>query len=347
MKTGRSPSLTNFIVSALLTGGFVKHTHSQGCRDVVKPTLTSPLYSASWFNYPHQSIHYRNRILGSRETANHVVRYVRFPCAGLTRQSEGLVRALYWQAKSIKPRKVVIVLPIFGSFTYPTETMIKTLRRYYGDECHLLQIRSDRYIIDWDGLAEVASYAELIHKADQMAEHLRIAVIDLKRCVDWACERAEIDSGRIGIMGFSVSAVLAALTLGVDSRIKAAILVMAGARPADIIASCDGKPGIAKTAITQRLSMTTEEYHRVFEESAYHVDPVRFTGCYQPERILMFDALYDTCMPTRSRQALWQAMGQPERYTMHYGHKSSFMGMTPLGRNFIRKQAMQFLDRTL
>jgi hypothetical protein len=52
-------------------------------------------------------------------------------------------------------------------------------------------------------------------------------------------------------------------------------------------------------------------------------------------------------MPARSRAALWEAMGRPERFTMHYGHKTSFLAMTPLGPNFMRNKALQFLDRVL
>jgi dienelactone hydrolase len=210
-----------------------------------------------------------------------------------------------------------------------------------------MQIMAENYLLDWFGLAAVETYEALLAKADEMAECMRTAVIDLKRCVDWATDRDEVDSDRIGLIGFSMGAFLAALTLGVEPRIRAGAIVLGGARPADIIANCGGKPGMAKIAVMDRLGLSWEEYYRVLEEATCANDPARFAACFDPTRILLFDALYDTCMPARSRAALWEAMGQPERYTMHYGHKSAFLAMTPLGRNFMRRKTLAFLDRVL
>ncbi|HET6725546.1 MAG TPA: hypothetical protein VFH85_06035 [Gammaproteobacteria bacterium] len=341
----RDKSTLNLILSALSTGGFVRHTHTppgrRGARRTDRPA------AARSFAYERAPIDYKNRVLTKLETRDHIVRYVRFPSAGLTRQPNGLVTARYWHSKRPGRKRTIIVLPIFGSYTYPTEAMVRALRHHYGGECHIVQIMAENYLLDWFGLAAVETYEALLAKADEMAECMRVAVIDLKRCVDWALDRDEVDDDRIGLIGFSMGAFLAALTLGVEPRIRAGAVVLGGAHPADIIASCGGKPGMAKLAVMERLGLSWEEYYRILEEATCANDPAHFAGCFDPERILLFDALYDTCMPARSRAALWEAMGQPERYTMHYGHKSAFLAMTPLGRNFMRRKTLQFLDRIL
>ncbi|HET7586574.1 MAG TPA: hypothetical protein VFL45_00680 [Gammaproteobacteria bacterium] len=343
----RDKSTLSLAMSALSTGGFVKHTHTPFNNAAASASPHAPPAESRFFDYTPAPIEYRNRILNKLETGDHIVRYVRFPSAGLTRQPGGLVHAHYWHGKRPGQKPLLIVLPIFGSYTYPTEAMVRTIRRHYGGDCHVLQIVGENYLLDWFGLAEVDSYEALTAKADEMAEHMRIAVIDLKRCVDWALTREEIDAERIALIGFSMGAFLTALTLGVEPRLRAGVVVLGGAHPAGIIASCGGKPGMAKAAVMERLGLSWEEYFRVLENATCSNDPAHFEGCFRPERILLFDALYDTCMPARSRAALWQAMGQPERYTMHYGHKSAFLAMTPLGRNFMRRKTLQFLDRVL
>lgn len=340
----RNKSTLGLILSGLATGGFVKHTH-----DFCEPSdARAPLPAAARaFDYPRAEIEFRNRILSELETADHVVRYVRFKSAGLTRQPGGLIKARYYHSKRPGAKRLIVVLPIFGSYTYPQEAMVRSLRRRYRGDCHILMVMGETYLLDWFGLAAVETEEALFAKAREMAEHMRVAVIDVRRCIDWATVRPEVDNERIGLIGFSMSAFLAALALGVEPRFNAGVLIMGGAHPADIIASCGGKPGMARKAVLARLGISWEQYYHVLHECTFANDPAHFAGCYRPERLLLFEARYDTCMPARSRDALWNAMGRPERYSMHYGHKSAFLAMTPLGRNFMRRRTLEFLHRRL
>ncbi|HET7371231.1 MAG TPA: hypothetical protein VFK45_10380, partial [Gammaproteobacteria bacterium] len=176
----RDKSTLSLAMSALSTGGFVKHTHTPFNNAAASASPHAPPAESRFFDYTPAPIEYRNRILNKLETGDHIVRYVRFPSAGLTRQPGGLVHAHYWHGKRPGQKPLLIVLPIFGSYTYPTEAMVRTIRRHYGGDCHVLQIVGENYLLDWFGLAEVDSYEALTAKADEMAEHMRIAVIDLK-----------------------------------------------------------------------------------------------------------------------------------------------------------------------
>ena len=61
----------------------------------------------------------------------------------------------------------------------------------------------------------------------------------------------------------------------------------------------------------------------------------------------MVDSAFDHCMPESSREALWEAWGRPERISFSYGHKLSFMSMTPLGFDYTTRRIVDFLDRLL
>ena len=52
-------------------------------------------------------------------------------------------------------------------------------------------------------------------------------------------------------------------------------------------------------------------------------------------------------MTETAREALWESMGQPERILIPTRHKRAFLGMTPLGFNWLRHRIGDFLLRTL
>ena len=74
---------------------------------------------------------------------------------------------------------------------------------------------------------------------------------------------------------------------------------------------------------------------------------MRFEGRYDPEKILMIDAMFDDCMPESSRTALWEVTGHPHRMTFLYQHRSAFYSLTPLGLNVSRREIYRFLDDRL
>ena len=76
-------------------------------------------------------------------------------------------------------------------------------------------------------------------------------------------------------------------------------------------------------------------------------DPARFSGHYDPDKILMIDAMFDDCMPESSRTALWEITGHPQRVTFLSRHRSGFYSLTPLGLNVSRREIYRFLDDTL
>ena len=63
--------------------------------------------------------------------------------------------------------------------------------------------------------------------------------------------------------------------------------------------------------------------------------------------MIIFDAYYDECVKPGTRDALWELMGWPERYTMLDSHGGAFFAMTPLSFNWMRIAIYVFFDRAL
>jgi hypothetical protein len=77
------------------------------------------------------------------------------------------------------------------------------------------------------------------------------------------------------------------------------------------------------------------------------LDPVRVAGRIDPAAVLYIDSGYDGCIPQSSRDDLWRAMGEPERVTLGYDHRNSFLSMTFLGFDVTTRRIVAFLDRQL
>ena len=96
-----------------------------------------------------------------------------------------------------------------------------------------------------------------------------------------------------------------------------------------------------------RLGWTKETFEEKLEKPLTPINAARFAGSVNPERVIIFEAEHDTCIPESGREALWQAMGQPQRVSLPNGHKMAFLAMTPFGFNTMRRKIYDFLEETL
>ncbi len=270
-----------------------------------------------------------------------------FPSVGENGQDGNLVSALYYQSKLPGKKRLVIVLPIWGTHTYPPEKMTASLLRYSDGKVNVLRILGENYLIDWQALHAAATADEFMAVHYRMVERVRTHVIDIRRAVDWAEMQPEIDSERIGLIGFSMGANIASLVLAHEPRIAVAALVMGGANPHEILSSCAGRVRKLRKAITARFGWSRESYERKLEKPYAPINPARFAGRVDPQKVIFFEAAFDTCIPKSGREALWRAMGEPKRVVWPWNHKMAFIAMTPLALNTMRHRIYDFFESAL
>ena len=280
-------------------------------------------------------------------TRTHRTRLLTWQSVGDNGQPGFKVTANYFQSVAPGKHRLVIVLPLWGTYPYPPEKIAEGIRDRGSGDTHVLRVLGERYLFDWDELAASPDPDTLRIRSAQMSERMRVTVVDVRRLITWAQQQPEIDAARIGIVGFSMSAVAAGLVIGADDRIHSAVLVMGGADLHDIIAACDGPLQRVREAVLPRFGWTQAEYHAVVEDTWAWLNPRHYPALIDAAHILMFDAQRDECMPQSTRDAFWETLGEPRRISFHYGHKQSFLAMTPLGLNYMRRQIYRFLDATL
>jgi dienelactone hydrolase len=105
-------------------------------------------------------------------------------------------------------------------------------------------------------------------------------VVDLRRAIDLLLARDDVDPERIGLVGYSLGGEAAAITAGVEDRLRAVVL--------------QASPAHA--------------------EGASDLDPIRYVPHAAPARLYIQGAQYDEGVPPRDVQALIAAAPRPADY---------------------------------
>lgn len=280
-------------------------------------------------------------------TRAHEIFEFSFPSSAEDGGGPNVVAGRYFRSRRPGAKKLVVVMPIWGTSDYPPAKISYGYARREGADTHVIWIYGDTPLFPWSSLSTAPTEASFVERAQASAERYRAAVVDMRRLIDWAETRPEIDTSRIGFVGFSMSALVTATILGNDSRFRAAVLMMGSAEFANVFATCAKRAGEVRQHVLTRYGWSLPQYREFFSELFDPADPVNYRGHYDPDRILIIDTRFDDCMPRRSRNALWEAAGRPQRITFLYRHRTAFYSLTPLGLNFARRRIYRFLDAEL
>ncbi|MGB5279417.1 MAG: dienelactone hydrolase family protein [Gammaproteobacteria bacterium] len=302
----------------------------------------------SIFVYPEQTPQVKLETVGEDSNKHYRLHRLELTSYGINGQKDNLINADFQMSKLAGKNPLLIVLPLYGSYTYPSDEISAGVANHSDGGIHVLNILGEQFMWDWDALGQVSDPAQFRELMSQQAERIRVNVVDVSRIIDWAQTRPEIDTDRIAIIGFSHGALVASIATVSEPRIKTSIFVMGGANPHELIASCRlERTDTIRNMVQQRFGWDLEQYKEELEPIFAPYNVARYEGHVEPENVLIIDAYYDTCMPRTSRDALWEAMGRPERISYEYDHKVSFLSMTPLGFYNMRHIIYDFLDKEL
>jgi len=128
-------------------------------------------------------------------------------------------------------------------------------------------------------------------------------VADVRRGLDYLATVPEVDVKRIGYYGVSMGGMLGALVAGLDTRIKAPVLVVAWGDYGTLLETSD----LLKQATSSTL--LTPELVRQFMAD---VDPIYFVGHISPRPVLMQNGKTDTYVPPAAAEPLHNAAKEPK-----------------------------------
>jgi len=162
-----------------------------------------------------------------------------FPSLGENGQPGNFVTGEYLASTAKGRKKLVIIVPIYGSSPIPPENLALHLAVWnWRADTNVLILRGEGDLFDWERMARSATAGEFFREIDASARRIATTVNDIRRLIDWAETRPEIDPKRIGIAGFSISATIGSIVMGVDARVVAGAFVMGGGNLHEVFARC-------------------------------------------------------------------------------------------------------------
>ena len=123
----------------------------------------------------------------------------------------------------------------------------------------------------------------------------------------------EETSGRLGIIGISLGAHVAAVAYRDDPSFSAGVFVMAGGDPASMVWAASSETRRMKEEIVAQ-GVTLEELRRFFlplDPAAFPAPPP-FPGFARYRGVLMVNGSADTVVPPENAKLLWKSLNEPE-----------------------------------
>lgn len=246
-------------------------------------------------------------------------------------------------------KKLVIILPIYNSeHTYPQHALSLRLLFREKEDTNILVIKDAAYPVNSKKLAQAETKEELAREIRLAVSAMHERVITVRRFIDWAETRKEICKDKIGIVGFSIGASFAVNTMSVDNRISSGAFVMGGGELHNIFAfSKENEMSRTREQILARFKWNKEIFAQFIKPLLNEMSPETYAGNINPQKVLYINSLYDDYIPKAGIEQLWEALGRPERIQIPYGHKFSFLSMTPLGLDYTNVAIDSFFEKKL
>ncbi len=187
------------------------------------------------FQYHQTEVPFSNHTEGRGASSRYELRLLEIPSIGENAQDGNLITARYFKSTVPGTHPLVIVLPIWGTYTYPPRKISSTIQRLSEGDVHVLSVQGENYLVDWPGIVAAKNESEFLELWREALEHQRVTMIDVRRLIDWAAQRPEIDADRVGLVGFSLGAMVAGNIVTQEPRLAATVLVMGGAHTHEII----------------------------------------------------------------------------------------------------------------
>jgi esterase/lipase len=184
---------------------------------------------------------------------------------------------------------------------------------------------------------------------EEWFEGYQTSVIDIRQIIDWASKNKDINKDQISVIGISLGGIVSAISMGVDERIGAGVILVAGGNYQGAWLRIT-EPGHSQAEYTQSQNLYNQYLHEVAEkgienvtpyQKSYLTDPMTFAINLRRRPLLMLNATWDERIPKQSTIDFWQACGKPEIKWYPATHSSIWL-LYPL----LLKQITSFLKST-
>lgn len=247
------------------------------------------------------------QVKGIQGPGSHVLEKIAFPSSMRPYRVRGY---LYYPRSGALPPTILIIPILAGSYSFSRHMAEYLVDR--GFSC----LRFERTAPPLDPARGLGHTQRL----------LRHGIIDIRRTVDWLAQRNGPHSPPVGIMGISMGAVVAALAVEVEPRIRAAAMILGGGDIATILTrSREDLLVQFRERIMATRALGLDQFQELAQDLMRPVDPLTYASRVDPHQILMVNARFDRVIPYENSRRLWEAMGRPRWIRLPTGHYTAVL----------------------
>lgn len=238
----------------------------------------------------------------------------------------------FFRAAGDSPQPAILVSPILGGKNREAThfALYLSLRGY-----HCLVVHRPKDL------------TQDLKELQQLDDRLRQAVIRDRAALDWLCAQPFVDKNAIGAFGISYGGIKNTVLAGVDERIKASVIALAGADMASIVSHSNHKVLKRLRDYLRENGATGDADIEREIRDVIRTEPLRFAPFVDPKATLLILARGDRTVPRANGELLRQALGCPRTLYIPSGHYSAafFTGM--FGLPYVESITKEFFDRRL
>jgi dienelactone hydrolase len=264
-----------------------------------------------WFRYPPQPVEAQVQILHEAQENTHLL--VKFPSLLVTPDypQNNTVYAEVFIPHQTQRVPAVVILHSWGVQKPDIEL---SLARFLAKRGFVAVVMTLPYHIQRTPSGYLSGELMIVSDVAHMRQTMRQAALDVRRLIDWLQSQPQIDAEKIGIVGISLGAIVGALTLGVEPRLQAGVLVLGGANLAHVLWRSPLTMNIRAELRSKGIG-----YERLRQEML-PVEPLTFLKGQYGHRVLMVNGRYDLVIPREDALALRRALGDGPILWLNTGH---------------------------
>ena len=132
-----------------------------------------------------------------------------------------------------------------------------------------------------------------------------------------------------------------------DPRVAAAVLLMGGAHLHEIFAACYGPPESVRREVGLRFGWTPEQYAEMLGPLVEPIDPAHLGSRVNAERVLIFEAELDDCVPRGRAGRVVGGLGPPRPHQRADDARGGLPRPDVPAGNHMRHRIVEFLEHAL
>lgn len=259
-------------------------------------------------------------------------------------QENGTVLGEYYQPRDTAPAPLAIIIHGMGDHSLiPCRFLARTLVKQ-GFACFVLNL-----VFHSSRMPQTIKQRIPALTAQEWFEGYRISVVDVLQIVDWAATRQELDKEKLAVCGISLGGFISAIGMGVDSRIRAGVLMVMGGNSTRINAGSvyrkttkspiltDAEYREVQSNYANYLAEVSEKGYENVEapDRAFLIDPLTFAHSLRERPVLMVNATWDEAVPKGATLEFWEACGKPQIAWYPGTHASIWLWYPFIGRRVV------------